>query len=217
MKKKYFASLLLPIIPITLIAFTSIENNFIKIDKLLSIEINKTNDTDENTENGKKKVAFFAGFVAVEGADEILWTDIDNDGKTFISTIDQLEAKAKICGFSDKAMFDNIRDTKIPKIDRFEDYSRMRTQLEAQLETTPTLLAAYKAGEDLQVLLKTAYSDNPGYGTLQTFHEDLQKNIKNAGINLNISDLPSDQEINIRKLQTEYFQLFRTIQESQKI
>lgn len=216
MKKRHLLPLL-SIIPVTLVAFTPIENNFFKFDKLLSIEINTSSNQNENVENAKKKVAFFTGFIAVEGADKIKYTDISNDGRSFISTIDQLEAKAKICGFTDKLMFDNLRDTTIPKVDKFQDYVRMRTQLEAQLETTPILLSAYKTGVDLEVLLNAVYSEHPEYGTIERFHNDLQKNMKNANINLSISDLPSDSEINIKKLQIEYFELFRTIQESQKI
>lgn len=194
-----------------------IENNFFKIDKLLSIEINKPTNQDENVQNAKKKTAFLAGFIAVEGSDQIIDTDIYNDGRSFLSTIDQLEAKAKVCGFTDKLMFDHLRDMTIPKVEKFQDYVRMRTQLEAQLETTPMLLSAYKTGIDLEVLLKTVNSDNPAYGTIQRFHNDLQKNMQNANINLSLSDLPSDSEINIQNLRMEYFELFRTIQESQKI
>ncbi|KFN39074.1 MAG: hypothetical protein JU82_08540 [Sulfuricurvum sp. MLSB] len=216
MQKKYSLSLL-SIISITLIAFTPIENNFFKIDKLLSIEINKPTNQDENVENAKKKTAFLAGFIAVEGSDQIIDTNIYNDGRSFLSTIDQLEAKAKVCGFTDKLMFDHLRDMTIPKVDKFQDYVRMRTQLEAHLETTPILLSAYKTGVDLEVLLKTVYSNNPAYGTIQKFHNDLQKDMKNANINLSLSDLSSDSEINIQNLQMEYFELFRTIQKSQKI
>ncbi len=206
----------LTVVPITLLAISGIENNFIKIDKLISIEINDHKKVDELIQQ-KKKSAFFAGFIAVEGAQKILWDDIDNDGMSFISTIDQLEAKAKICGFIDKPTFDSIRNTKIPKMTKIEEYNRMRAQIEAQFETTPILLAAYKAGEDMEILLNEAYSKTPRYGTLLTYHEELQKNMLKSEINTKIPNLPPESEIDLHAWAEYYFKTFRTIQESQML
>lgn len=183
---------------------------YVYVDKLTVF--NFGSDKQEiNKLNAQKKIAFQMGFEACSGANDILWSDTDNDGMAFVSKMDSLEGEARALGFADKTMFDTIRYAKTQKIDKLTEYNRMRAQLEAHLKMTPELHSAYIAGQSLEILARTAFDERPGYGTLEFYHEELQNSVKAAGLDAKVFGLPPEKEINYNQLASAYVKLFLDI------